>query len=220
VRIPQRRTSRGHHSPRKMRTCKCRLSGDQLLPLNQGQIVHCLCNKALRSRSTMLIGMANTLDRSQLRAYFALTEAASLLQYAVRQQLQDDGGLSYVQFEILAKLADADQGLTMTALADGVVYSRSGLTHQAGLLEQRGLITRATSPEDQRAIVVDITEQGRARVAAVLPGHVQLVRELLFDSLTSDDVRTLGDMMTKTRDHMRRRPPRSAAPRKRRAGAA
>jgi DNA-binding MarR family transcriptional regulator len=166
----------------------------------------------------MLIGMANTLDPSQLRAYFALTEAASLLQYAVRQQLQDDGGLSYVQFEILAKLADADQGLTMTALADGVVYSRSGLTHQAGLLEQRGLITRATSPEDQRAIVVDITEQGRARVAAVLPGHVQLVRELLFDSLTSDDVRTLGDMMTKTRDHMRRRPPRSAAPRKRRAG--
>jgi len=164
--------------------------------------------------------MTDTLDPTQLRAYFALMEAVSLLQYAVRQQLQDEGGLSYVQFEILAKLADADQGLTMTALADGVVYSRSGLTHQAALLEQRGLITRATSPDDQRATVVDITEQGRASVAALLPGHVQVVRELLFDSLTDDDVRTLGDMMTKARDHMRRRPPRSAAARKRRAGAA
>jgi DNA-binding MarR family transcriptional regulator len=164
--------------------------------------------------------MADTLNPAQLRAYFALMEAVSLLQYAVRQQLQDDGGLSYVQFEILAKLADADHGLTMTDLADGVVYSRSGLTHQAGLLEQQGLITRATSPEDQRATVVGITEQGRARVAAVLPGHVQVVRDLLFDSLPERDVRALGDMMTAARDHMRRRPPRSAAPRKRRAGAA
>lgn len=30
----------------------------------------------------------------------------------------------------------------MTDLADGVVYSRSGLTYQAGLLDKRGLITR------------------------------------------------------------------------------
>lgn len=154
-----------------------------------------------------------------MRAYFALMEAVSLLQYAVRQQLQDDGDLSYVQFEILAKLAHSDAPLTMTDLADGVVYSRSGLTHQAGLLEQQGLITRAVSPEDQRATVVEITDAGRQRVAAVLPGHVQVVRELLFDTLSGDDVTVLGDMMTKARDHMRRRPPRSAAPRKRRAGA-
>ncbi|OBI04299.1 MarR family winged helix-turn-helix transcriptional regulator [Mycobacterium scrofulaceum] len=164
--------------------------------------------------------MADTLNPTQLRAYFALMEVVSLLQYAVRQQLHDDGALSYVQFEILAKLADSDQRLTMTDLADGVVYSRSGLTHQAGLLERQGLIRRTASTDDQRATVVEITEQGRARVAAMLPGHIQVVQDLLFDSLSEDDVRTLGDMMSKARDHMRARPPRSAAPRKRRAGAA
>ena len=62
--------------------------------------------------------MADTLSPTQLQAYFALMEAVSLLQHAVRQQLQDDGGLSYVQFEILAKLADADRPLSMTDLAD------------------------------------------------------------------------------------------------------
>lgn len=160
--------------------------------------------------------MPGTLDPAQLRAYFALTETVSLLQYAVRQQLHDEGGLSYVQFEILAKLAHTDHPLTMTDLADGVVYSRSGLTHQAGLLEKDGLVTRATSPDDQRATVVDITEKGRALVAKVLPGHIQVVRELLFDSLDHSEVRTLGDMMENARDHMRSRPPRSAAPRKRR----
>jgi DNA-binding MarR family transcriptional regulator len=157
----------------------------------------------------------NALDPAQLRAYFGLMETVSLLQYSVRQQLQAEGGLSYVQFEILAKLANTDHAQTMTDLADGVVYSRSGLTHQAGLLEARGLITRAASPDDQRATVVDITEEGRALVSTVLPGHVDVVRELLFDPLDDQDVKALGDMMENARDHMRSRPPRSAAPRKR-----
>ena len=98
--------------------------------------------------------MPESLNPAQLRAYFALMEVVSLLQYEVRRQLQDEGGLSYVQFEVLATLADSDRPLTMTELADGVVYSRSGLTHQAGLLEKEGLITRATSPDDRRALVV------------------------------------------------------------------
>jgi len=154
-----------------------------------------------------------SLNPAQLRAYFALMEVVSLLQYEVRRQLQDEGGLSYVQFEVLATLADSDRPLTMTELADGVVYSRSGLTHQAGLLEKEGLITRATSPDDQRATVVELTDEGRARVATVLPGHVDVVRELLFDSLDERDVDALGDMMTTARNHLRSRPPRSAAPR-------
>ena len=160
-------------------------------------------------------GVVEALKPEQLRTYFALMEAVSLLQYAVRQQLQAEGGLSYVQFEILAKLTDADRQLTMTDLADGVVYSRSGLTHQAGLLEKAGLISRQGSSSDQRSTVVEITEAGAARVAEVLPGHVQLVRDLLFESLSDQDVRTLGDMMSRARDHMRARPPRSVAARKR-----
>jgi DNA-binding MarR family transcriptional regulator len=159
--------------------------------------------------------MAKGLKPVQMRTYFALTEAVSLLQYAVREQLQAEGGLSYVQFEILAKLVDADRPLTMTELADGVVYSRSGLTHQAGLLENAGLITRELSTYDKRATVVDITKAGRARVAKVLPGHIQVVRELLYGSLSDQDVHTLGELMGRVRDHMRGRPPRSAAPRKR-----
>jgi DNA-binding MarR family transcriptional regulator len=158
--------------------------------------------------------VVDALKPDQMRTYFALTEVVSLLQYAVREQLQAEGDLSYVQFEILAKLADADGQLTMTDLADGVVYSRSGLTHQAGLLEKAGLITRDASPQDQRATIVDITEAGQARLAKVLPGHIQVVRNLLFEPLSDQDVHTLGDTMSRVRDHMRARPPRSAAPRK------
>ena len=162
--------------------------------------------------------MAQSLKPDQMRTYFALTEAVSLLQYAVRQQLQADGDLSYVQFEVLAKLVDAERPLTMTELADGVVYSRSGLTHQAGLLEKAGLITRRAGSEDQRSVVVAITDTGRARVAKVLPGHIEVVRDLLYGSLSDRDVGTLGAIMSRVLDHMRNLPPRSAAARKHQRG--
>jgi DNA-binding MarR family transcriptional regulator len=158
------------------------------------------------------------LDPQQLAAYFVLMEAVSLLQHQIEQQLRTEGDLSYVQFQLLARLADAHGHLTMTQLADGVVYSRSGLTYQAGLLEKAGLITRGHSPDDERATLVTITEKGLAVVGRVLPDHIQVVRRLLFAPLTDDDLHHLGDIMTRVRDHMRAQPPRSAAPRKRRTG--
>ncbi|MEU7894105.1 MarR family transcriptional regulator [Nonomuraea sp. NPDC049152] len=155
----------------------------------------------------------DALHPTQLGTYFALMEAVSLLQHAVEQQLRAEGDLSYVQFQLLARLADARQ-LTMTELADGVVYSRSGLTYQASLLERAGLVTRGPSPDDERATLVTITDGGLALVGRVLPGHIEVVRRLLFNPLTEEDLHDLGDIMTRVRNHMRAEPPRSAAPRK------
>ena len=154
------------------------------------------------------------LDADQLDAYFALMEAVSLLQHRVEQQLRAEGSISYVQFQLLARLNARGQ-LTMTELADGVVYSRSGLTYQAGLLEKAGLITRGPSPDDERATLVTITDSGRALLGQVMPGHIQVTR-LLLDPLSDQDLHHLRDTMTRVRDHMRAQPPRSAAPRKRR----
>ncbi|GAA1891505.1 MarR family winged helix-turn-helix transcriptional regulator [Asanoa iriomotensis] len=156
------------------------------------------------------------LDPAQIEAYFALMEAVGLLEHQVEQHLRADGGISYVQFQLLARLAAADGQLTMTQLADGVVYSRSGLTYQAGLLEKAGLITRGTSADDERATLVTITDAGLALFRKVLPGHVQVVRRQLLAPLSDQDLHDLGDIMTRVRDHMRNEPPRSAAPRKRR----
>jgi len=157
----------------------------------------------------------NAPDPRRLGAYFALTEAVSLLQHQIEQQLRAEGDLSYVQFQLLTRLAGADGQLTMTSLADGVVYSRSGLTYQAGLLEKAGLITRGPSPDDERATLVTITPKGVALVNQVLPGHIQVVQRLLLEPLSDADVDHLGDIMSRLRDHMRSQPPRSAAPRKR-----
>jgi DNA-binding MarR family transcriptional regulator len=157
-----------------------------------------------------------SLNPTELSAYFAFTEVSSLIRHAVEQQLREAGGLSYVQFQILARLGNSPLGSQrMTDLADGVVYSRSGLTHQAGLLDKAGLVTRAPSVDDERSITVTISDAGRAVLANVFPGHIDVLKTLFFAPLSSGDVDALAASLTSVRDHLRAAPPRSAAPRRR-----
>jgi DNA-binding MarR family transcriptional regulator len=159
----------------------------------------------------------HALDPIQLSAYFSLIEVSSLVRHSVEQQLRDAGDLSYVQFQLLARLRDAPGGSQrMTELADGVVYSRSGLTYQVGLLDTAGLVTRSPSAEDDRGVTVTITDSGREVLARVFPGHIELVRKLFLQPLSATDVESLADILSRVRDHMRSIPPRSAAPRRRR----
>jgi DNA-binding MarR family transcriptional regulator len=152
----------------------------------------------------------------QLAAYFGLIEVSSLLRRAVEQQLKEAGDLSYVQFQLLATLGDAPDGsLRMTDLADGVVYSRSGLTYQAQVLEKRGLVTRSASPDDERSVAVALTAEGRDVLGRVFPGHIAILEDLLFARLSAGDIDALADILGRVRDHMRHTPPRSAARRRR-----
>ena len=160
---------------------------------------------------------AAPLEPAQLTAYFALMEVGSLLQHAVEQQLREEGGLSYIQFQILAALGETPGGRQrMTDLADRLVHSRSGLTYQAGQLADAGLVTKAPSPDDERSVIVSITPEGRTLIDRVMVGHVQVVQRVLFSPLNNEDVTKLGDVLGRVREHMRTVPPRSAAPRRKR----
>jgi DNA-binding MarR family transcriptional regulator len=158
----------------------------------------------------------HAVDPVRLGAYFALIEVTDLLRHAIEQQLHDDGGLTFVRFQVLMRLDQAPAGShRMTDLADAIVISRSGLTYQVGLLEKAGLVTRSASPGDDRSVTVTITDAGRALVGRVLPGHEEVVGRMLFDPLPQDDAATLARLLTPVRDHMRAAPPRSATARRR-----
>lgn len=143
---------------------------------------------------------------------------SSLLRHAIEQQLHDDGGLTFVRFQVLMRLHRSATGsLRMTDFADAIVISRSGLTYQAGLLEKAGMITRTPSPDDERGVSVTITDAGHALVATVLPGHEEVVSQMLFEPLSRADAQTLAGLLAPVRDHLRAAPPRSAGPRRRRS---
>ncbi|MFZ7089233.1 MarR family winged helix-turn-helix transcriptional regulator [Curtobacterium sp. RRHDQ10] len=157
-----------------------------------------------------MVEPVTALTPAQLRAYFAFTEVGALLRPAVEAQLRDAGALSTVQFQLLARLGDAPDGVQrMTDLADGVVYSRSGLTYQAQLLEQRGLVTRSPSPDDERSTVVAITDAGRDVLATVFPGHIATVHGLLFAHVSDADADDLARILGTIQEQLRAAPPRS-----------
>lgn len=159
------------------------------------------------------------LSPTELGAYLSLIEVSSLLRHTVEQQLREAGDLSYVQFQLLARLGDAPDGShRMTDLADGVVYSRSGLTYQARTLEERGLVSRAASVDDDRSTTVTITPAGRDLLATVFPGHIEAIQHLFLEPLTGGDVAGLADALGRVVEHMRAAPPRSAAARRRKSG--
>ena len=144
-----------------------------------------------------------TISPRELEVYFALLESATLLRYEVEQHLKAEAGLGYVQFEILADLVDAGGEMTMTALADKLVHSRSGLTHQIGLLEKAGHITRTPNPEDKRSTIVEITETGRATVAHLMPGHIAIAREMFLDQLNTENLNALSATLPQVAQQMR-----------------
>lgn len=167
----------------------------------------------LRVRSERDWDAVDAYRQQQARAYFALLEAGELLKHRVEQQLRRDGGLSYVQFRILAALMEAGGTARMTDLADRLVFSQGGLTYQAGLLEKAGLITRRRAEDDERSTRVTLSGKGQQLMDTVLPGHLALVERELFGQLTPEDVSTLDEVLTRVTDHLRAFPPRSSASR-------
>ncbi|WP_329612336.1 MarR family transcriptional regulator [Streptomyces brevispora] len=151
------------------------------------------------------------LDEQRTKAYFALLETGGLLQQLMEEQLQRDGNLSYLQFFLLARLAEAPDGrMRMTDLADTLLHSRSGLTYQAAKLEKADLLRRVPSEDDQRSVTAAITETGRELLARVLPGHVALVEKGVFEALDDQQAAVLADVLGAVRDRLRALAPSSA----------
>ena len=141
-------------------------------------------------------GAVKWLNEDEMRAWQSFLAAGALIDRRVDQQLKETVGLSHPQYEILVRLAAAPDGeLRMTELADTLLTSKSGLTYQVTQLERAGLVTRRSCPSDVRGVFAVLTEAGRRRLEQAAPGHVALVRELLIDVLTPEQLAVLADAL-------------------------
>ncbi|MFI9360919.1 MarR family winged helix-turn-helix transcriptional regulator [Kitasatospora sp. NPDC053057] len=134
------------------------------------------------------------LDRDEMAAWRGFVVASNLLNRRLERQLKEDSGLSHQQYEILVHLSAAPgDSLRMTELADKLVTSKSGLTYQVTQLERMGLVGRRSCPSDVRGVIAELTDQGREMIRQAAPGHVALVRELLIDVLTREQLAVLAE---------------------------
>jgi DNA-binding MarR family transcriptional regulator len=134
------------------------------------------------------------LDDDEQRSWRAYLWGSRLLFDALDRQLQRDAGMPHAYYMILAMLSEApDRTMTMSRLADLVRSSPSRLSHAVARLEDAGWVHRHRHPTDRRTTLARLTDAGFATLAAAAPGHVAEVRRCLFDRLTDDQVRLLGE---------------------------
>lgn len=148
--------------------------------------------------------MGRGLSAEENRAWTALRTTYALLHQRMDHQLKRDAGVSHLQYEILSRLAAAPgRELRMASLACAVGNSKSGLTYQVGQLEQAGLVSRRTCESDVRAVWAVLTDSGAARVESAARGYVGLVRSLLVDALTAEQLTALADGLGEANRRMR-----------------
>ena len=66
--------------------------------------------------------------------------------------------------------------------------------HVVTRLEERGFIERTPDGQDRRAINARITARSREKVVATAPGHVQIARDYVIDSLRPEQIAQLDDI--------------------------
>ena len=132
------------------------------------------------------------LDDQEREAWLTLAGLLLRLPGALDAQLQRDAGVTHFDYLCLAMLSEADGRVLRTSeLAAITNASLSRLSHVVSKLERRGWVERLPCPGDGRTTMVQLTEQGWAKVERTAPGHVEHVRSLVVDPLTPQQLRQL-----------------------------
>ncbi|MFC7531310.1 MarR family winged helix-turn-helix transcriptional regulator [Actinoplanes sp. GCM10030250] len=114
---------------------------------------------------------------------------------ALEAQLQRDAGLTHMGYLVLMTLSERpDRRLAMSKLARRACASLSRLSHVVARLEERGWVRRERDAEDGRVQIAVLTDEGLDKVVASAPGHAEAVQQLIFDRLTSAQMRQLAKL--------------------------
>ncbi|WP_339152938.1 MarR family transcriptional regulator [Streptomyces sp. F41] len=136
------------------------------------------------------------LTDEEQRVWRAYLHATTLLEDHLDRQLQRDAGMPHTYYGLLVQLSQAPRRrMRMTELARNAKITRSRLSHAVARLEKNGWVRREECPSDKRGQNAVLTEEGYAMLSRSAPGHVDAVRQALFDRLTPEQVRSLGDIM-------------------------
>ncbi len=146
------------------------------------------------------------LTEEEQRTWRAFLAAIHLLTDELDRELQRDADMPHTYYEILVALSEAPcRTLRMNQLADRCQSSRSRLSHAVARLEEAGWVRREACATDKRGAMAVLTDKGFAALEAAAPGHVEAVRRAVFDVLTPEQVRQLGEISAAVRDGLLQR---------------
>jgi DNA-binding MarR family transcriptional regulator len=136
-------------------------------------------------------------------AWLALSWLMFRLPSEFDAQLQRDSGISFFEYLVLAGLSmSPSRRMRMSELAQFVNGSLSRLSNVAKRLEERGWITRGPCVSNGRYVEAVLTDSGWDVVRKAAPGHVEAVRQHVFDALDPAQVGALRDIGRQVRNQV------------------
>lgn len=133
------------------------------------------------------------MNEREAQAWLGLITVLQLLPNALNAQLLRDSGVTHFEFSVLSTLYTASEPVMgMTELARRTDSTLPRLSHVCSRLEQRGFIERTPRPTDRRATDVRLVTKGRQKLIHAIPGHIALVRSLVIDALSPDQIDALA----------------------------
>ena len=142
------------------------------------------------------------LSEDEQRSWRSLVLGTTLLFDRLDADLRRAFDLSLTEYEILVRLSEREGRMRMAQLADALAHSRSRVTHTVARMERSQLVRRATSPEDGRGIVCEMTDDGLDLLRRAAEVHVRGVRAHLVDLVDPDDLRAVARVFDAVSDRL------------------
>jgi DNA-binding MarR family transcriptional regulator len=128
-------------------------------------------------------------------AWLALIRTHARLWDQLEAQARRAHGLTIARYDVLTQLEMAGGQLRLSDLASAIVLSPSGLSKLLDRMETSRLIRREPDPDDARASLATLTEEGRSLVTEARRSHHALLQQTFGSALDDRDVADLVRIM-------------------------
>lgn len=132
------------------------------------------------------------LSEDELATWRAFVHAYHRVARVLERDLEEAGGLSVSELDVLITLAAAPHGaVRLTQLADRVLLTKSGITRLVDRLESQGLVERKPCESDGRGLNAVLTEKGREAHRRTMGPHLRRVAVEFTDRIRPSEAPVL-----------------------------
>jgi DNA-binding MarR family transcriptional regulator len=139
----------------------------------------------------------------RLRTWRLFFESALALLDVLDSELERDAGIPLRWYDVLVHLEEAPEGIPMNALADRILYSKSGFTRVVDRMEEAGLVRRVRPEHDRRSILVVLTDKGSDTMKRARRYHRDGIERHFSQHLSQPEIKALTRALEKVSTHAR-----------------
>jgi len=160
-------------------------------------------SKQLHSGLSQAGGSLSSPSAEGLRTWRLFFESALALLDVLDAELQSEAGIPMRWYDVLVQLEESPEGIPMNALAERILYSKSGFTRVVDRMEEAGLVRRVRPEHDRRSILIVLTENGRDTMERARRYHRDGIERHFSRHLSDNEIKALARALEKVSTHAR-----------------